>query len=63
MELFSSIARLTEIIFDQNILEESSVDDSLTEKEIAEVGSYLQNLSHSSFSALKVSLTRILFFG
>ena len=53
----------TEIIFDQNILEESSVDDSLTEKEIAEVGSYLQNLSHSSFSALKVSLTRILFFG
>ena len=55
--------KISEIIFDQNILEESSVDDSLTEKEIAEVGSYLQNLSHSSFSALKVSLTRILFFG
>ena len=52
----------TDSVFDQNIPEESSVDDSLTDKEIEEVGNYFQHLSHSSFSALKVSFFLTSFF-
>ena len=43
-----------DVIFDRNISEEYSLEDSLTDKEIFEESSYLENLSSNSFSALKV---------
>ena len=43
-----------DVTFDRNISEEYSLENSLTDKEIFEESSYLENLSSNSFSALKV---------